>query len=124
MKMKLYSTLWQNEKIHQTESDVVLTDESAEARAVEMQVVNVYPQVTYQTIVGFGGAMTEAAGYSLAQLSEEDRKAALEDYFGKGGNGATVLRTHIDSCDFSLGMYTAVADPVSDPEFTTFYTGT
>ena len=53
MKMKLYSTLWQNEKIHQTESDVVLTDESAEARAVEMQVVNVYPQVTYQTIVGF-----------------------------------------------------------------------
>ena len=30
------------------------------------------------------------------------------------------MRTHIDSCDFSLGMYTAVADPTSDPEFTTF----
>ena len=120
MKMKLYSTLWQDEKINQTESEVVVTDESAESRAVEMQVVNVYPQVTYQTIFGFGGAMTEAAGYALAQLSEEDRKAALKAYFGEGGNGATVLRTHIDSCDFSLGMYTAVEDPVSDPEFTTF----
>ena len=61
MKMKLYSTLWQDEKINQTESEVVVTDESAESRAVEMQVVNVYPQVTYQTIFGFGGAMTEAA---------------------------------------------------------------
>ena len=120
MKMKLYSTLWQDEKIHQTEQEITLTDESAEARAVEMQVVNVYPQATYQTIVGFGGAMTEAAGFALAQLSEEDRQAALKDYFGVGGNGATVVRTHIDSCDFSLGMYTAVADPTSDPEFTTF----
>lgn len=41
MKMKLYSTLWQDEKINQTESEVVVTDESAESRAVEMQVVNV-----------------------------------------------------------------------------------
>ena len=120
MKMGVYSTLWQDEKIHQTEQEITLTDESAEARAVEMQVVNVYPQATYQTIVGFGGAMTEAAGFALAQLSEEDRQAALKDYFGVGGNGATVVRTHIDSCDFSLGMYTAVADPTSDPEFTTF----
>ena len=85
MKMKLYSTLWQDEKINQTESEVVVTDESAESRAVEMQVVNVYPQVTYQTIFGFGGAMTEAAGYALAQLSEEDLKAALKASFGEGG---------------------------------------
>ena len=29
-----------------------------------MQVVNVYPQVMYQKVEGFGGAMTEAAGYA------------------------------------------------------------
>lgn len=120
MKMKLYKTLWENEAIAQAEEELVLTEESAEPRAVEMQVLNVYPQVTYQTIDGFGGAMTESAGYALSKLSAEDRKAAIDAYFGEGGNGATVLRTHIDSCDFSVGMYQAVADVVSDPEFTTF----
>ncbi len=120
MKMKLYSTLWEDEKIVQQENDMVLTDEALEPRPVEMNVVNVYPQMAYQTIRGFGGAMTESAGYALSQLSAEDRKAALDAYFGKDGNGATVLRTHIDSCDFSLNMYQAVADVVSDPEFTTF----
>ena len=120
MKMKLYTTLWENEAIKETVSEPVMTDESKEPRAVEMQVVNVYPQVMYQTVEGFGGAMTEAAGYALSKLSDEDRKAAINAYFGKDGIGSTLIRTHIDSCDFSLGMYQAVEDVVSDPEFTTF----
>lgn len=120
MKMKLYTTLWTDDKISQTVSEPAMTDEAKEARPVEMMVVNVYPQVMYQTVEGFGGAMTEAAGYALSKLSPEDRKAAVDAYFGKDGIGSTLIRTHIDSCDFSLGMYTAVEDPVSDPEFTTF----
>ena len=120
MKMKLYTTLWENETIKETVSEPVMTDESKQPRAVEMQVVNVYPQVMYQKVEGFGGAMTEAAGYALSKLSDEDRKAAIDAYFGKDGIGSTIIRTHIDSCDFSVGMYQAVEDVVSDPEFTTF----
>ena len=120
MKMKLYTTLWENETIKETVSEPVMTDESKQPRAVEMQVVNVYPQVMYQKVDGFGGAMTEAAGYALSKLSDEDRKAAIDAYFGKDGIGSTIIRTHIDSCDFSVGMYQAVEDVVSDPEFTTF----
>ena len=58
MKMNLHSTLWEDEKIVQKEEEIQLTDESLEKRAVEMNVVNIYPQVSYQTIRGFGGAMT------------------------------------------------------------------
>ena len=120
MKMQLHSTLWEDEKIVQKTEELALTDESREPRAVEMNVVNIYPQVTYQTIRGFGGAMTEAAGYALSQLSPEKRAEAIKAYFGEGGNGATVIRTHIDSCDFSCGMYQAVADVNADPDFATF----
>ena len=104
MKMKLYTTLWENETIKETVSEPVMTDESKQPRAVEMQVVNVYPQVMYQKVEGFGGAMTEAAGYALSKLSDEDRKAAIDAYFGKDGIGSPIIRTHIDSCDFSVGM--------------------
>ena len=120
MKMNLHSTLWEDEKIVQKEEEIQLTDESLEKRAVEMNVVNIYPQVSYQTIRGFGGAMTEAAGYALSQLSPEKRAEAIKAYFGEGGNGANVIRTHIDSCDFSLGMYQAVSDVNADPDFATF----
>ena len=120
MKMTLYKTLWEDAKIVQAQEEVAVTEESAEPRAVEMQVLNVYPQVAYQTIDGFGGAMTEAAGYALSKLSAADRKAAIDAYFGEGGNNATILRTHIDSCDFSVGMYQAVADVNADPDFATF----
>ena len=62
MKMKLYTTLWENETIKETVSEPVMTDESKQPRAVEMQVVNVYPQVMYQKVEGFGGAMTDTGG--------------------------------------------------------------
>ncbi len=83
---------------------------------VENQVVNLYPEFTYQKILGFGGAMTESAGYVLSLLPEKLRKEAIREYFGEGGY--TLLRVPVDSCDFSLGMYQAVAD--SDPELTSF----
>ena len=41
MNMKLYTTLWKSEILSQTENEVVLTEESAEPRAVEMEVINI-----------------------------------------------------------------------------------
>ena len=35
---------------------------------VENQVVNLYPEVTFQTFEGFGGAITDAAGYVLSLI--------------------------------------------------------
>lgn len=101
-------------------NEIPLTDEKAEMRAVENQVVNLYPDFEYQTITGFGGALTEAAGYALSRVSEEKRKEMIDAYFGKDGNRYSLIRTHIDSCDFSCGMYQAVSDVNADPDLLTF----
>lgn len=65
----------------------------------------IYPQYQGQTIRGFGGAFTEAAGWCFQQLTEEDQERFLQAYFGKEGLGYTMGRTHMNSCDFSLGNY-------------------
>ena len=120
MKMKLYTTLWEDEKIVETVSEPAVTCEADEPRPVEMQVLNLYPQVSYQKVEGFGGAMTEAAGYALSKLSDADRKAAVDAYYGEGGIGSNLIRVPLDSCDYSLEEYQAVADPIADPDFKTF----
>jgi glucosylceramidase len=85
----------------------------------EMFVVNLYPQKTYQTIDGFGAALTESAGYTLSKLSKENYDKIVEAYYGKDGIGYTLGRIHMDSCDFSLSNYCAV-EKSDDPEFKDF----
>lgn len=77
----------------------------------ELHILNLYPGETFQTLLGFGGAFTEAAGWTLAQMPEEQRAAMLDAYFGPNGLGYTLGRAPIDSCDFALGNYSAVTDP-------------
>jgi glucosylceramidase len=76
-----------------------------------MQSIMVYPELEYQTLLGFGGAFTEAAGYAFSKLKDENSEKALELYFGETGIGYHLMRSHIDSCDFSLGTYCAMNDP-------------
>ncbi len=66
-----------------------------------------------QTILGFGGALTESSATVLAGLSPSARKAALDAYFSPSGSGYTLARTPIASCDFSVAsyQYSTVADP-------------
>lgn len=85
---------------------------------LENQVVNLYPEFSYQKMIGFGGAMTESSAYVLSCLSPADRQEALRLYFGNDGCGYTLLRTHIDSCDFALHVYQA--EPDSDPDLHAF----
>ncbi len=60
----------------------------------------------FQTIEGFGGAFTEAAADTFFKLCPERREEVLKAYFDpKEGHGYTLCRTHINSCDFSLGNY-------------------
>ena len=60
----------------------------------------------FQTIEGFGGAFTEAAADNFYKMSPVRRERILTDCFDPvRGNGYTLCRTHINSCDFSLGSY-------------------
>ena len=77
----------------------------------EKDLINVYPQVRRQTINGFGGAFTDAAGYVFSLMPAELQEQLLHDYFSSEGLGYTLGRTSIDSCDFSLACYAADDDP-------------
>ena len=73
--------------------------------------INLYPQIEYQEIKGFGGAFTEAASTTLDKLSPKNREKILKLYFDpKEGIGYNFGRVHINSCDFSLGNYTYVEE--------------
>jgi glucosylceramidase len=63
------------------------------------------PSKKYQTITGFGGAFTEASAYLLNKMSKENRAKIIEAYFGESGAAYSLTRTHMNSCDFSLGQY-------------------
>ena len=104
---------------HEMES-LTWTDEAALPKAVEANVVGLYPNHTFQTVEGWGCAMTESACWLLAQMSPEDRRAALSRWFGPEGVNARFIRMHIDSCDYALSEYQSVADPLADPELKTF----
>lgn len=60
----------------------------------------------FQVIEGFGGAFTEAAADTFYKLPPEVRTEVLKAYFDvQSGHGYTLCRTHMNSCDFSLGNY-------------------
>jgi glucosylceramidase len=64
------------------------------------------PSVRFQTIEGFGGAFTDASADIFYKLSPKVRAKVLKAYFDlSSGSGYTLCRTHINSCDFSLGNY-------------------
>lgn len=73
----------------------------------ENKLINIYPQITYQKIEGFGGAVTESAGYVYSLMNEKQKAELVRQYFGKDNMKYSFVRIPIDSCDFSLGHYEA-----------------
>lgn len=86
---------------------------------VENELINVYDDVEYQEILGFGGALTEASAVTINKLSKDKQDEILKAYFdAEHGIGYTFCRSHINSCDFSLGNYTYADE--EDPELKNF----
>ena len=115
-KATMYTTILGGKDVVQNVYETSLIPDSKQQ---ELDVVNLYPQKKYQTIQGFGAALTESSGYTLARMSEEKRKEVVEAYYGKEGIGYTLGRVHMDSSDFSLSNYCAVQKP-DDPAFGDF----
>ena len=78
-----------------------------DAQEQENKLINIYSDIKYQTVEGFGGAFTEASCTTLDRLPPERRKEILAAYFDKEkGIGYNFCRTHINSCDYALEEYT------------------
>lgn len=104
MKLELFTTFGGGKKFHQLVSFAADPGE-------EECVVNLYPEVTYETLEGFGGAITESAAYVYSRMGEQQKKRLLEIYFSPQGMNYQFVRLHLDSCDFSLEQYEAMSDP-------------
>ena len=73
----------------------------------------------FQTLLGIGGAITDASAETFAKLSPTQQKELLTAYYDpQKGIGYTLARTNIQSCDFSSESYTYVDD--NDKELKTF----
>jgi len=90
-------------------SDVAFADFG---QPLETQVcVFVDPTKTFQTMVGIGGALTDASAEVFAKLPKETQKEFLTAYYdAKKGIGYNFAGTNIASCDFSSDTYGYVAD--------------
>jgi len=77
------------------------------------------PNKTFQTMIGIGGAITDASAETFAKLPETKQKEFLQAmYDANKGIGYTMARTNIQSCDFSSDTYSYVQD--GDKDLTTF----
>jgi len=73
--------------------------------------VFVDPRRTFQTMIGIGGALTDAAAETFAKLPAARQEDVMTAYYSpERGIGYTLGRTNINSCDFSSDMYTYVTE--------------
>ena len=94
------------QKVEQVDISHLLTTKSIGAPTIKL-----YKNKTRQEILGFGGAFTEAAASVYNKLGTEKKEEIIKAYFGTNGNGYSMARTHINSCDFSLGNYSYCNTP-------------
>lgn len=73
--------------------------------------LRIFPQSPQQVILGFGGALTESSAYVLSLLPQEKQEEVLLAYFDSSKHNYTFARTHLNSCDFSLGNWACMESP-------------
>ena len=106
MDVKVIKTI-KNEKPMQEKKGLIVFEDDGR----ESELINIFPDIEYQEIKGFGGAFTEAASTTLDKLSKENREKIIKLYFdNEEGIGYNLGRVHINSCDFSLGNYACVKE--------------
>src|SRR5581483_6674434 len=81
--------------------------------------IAVEPTKSYQEILGFGAAFTDAACYTFNRLNPSAREALFHELFDPAEMGLSVCRTCVGSSDYSTEAFTYdEGDP--DPELSRF----
>ena len=66
----------------------------------ELRSIKVDKNQIRQSILGFGGAFTEASASIYNELDGDKKSEIIQAYFGDSGNQYNMGRTHINICDF------------------------
>jgi glucosylceramidase len=70
---------------------------------------------TFQTMLGIGGAITDASAETFARMSPAQQDELIKAYYDpKNGIGYTLARTNMQSCDFSSSSYSYVSENDKD----------
>ena len=80
--------------------------------------VYVNPEKSFQTMLGVGGAITDASAEVFAKLPADKQEQIVKAYYSKEGINYKIIRTNIHSCDFSSGSYTYITE--GDSALTSF----
>ncbi|MBQ3413744.1 MAG: glycoside hydrolase family 30 protein [Clostridia bacterium] len=72
---------------------------------IENERINIYPEIKFQEIIGFGAALTQSAGYLLSNVNKNVANEIINEYFSKEGLNYSILRLPIGSSDFSTHSY-------------------
>ena len=80
-------------------------------RTEKQEYIFVDPSKEFQTMLGVGGALTDAAAETFYKLPADKQQEILTAYFDpQKGIGYSLGRTSIHSCDFSSESYTYVTN--------------
>jgi glucosylceramidase len=105
-------------KLRLTPTDNLKFSHSKQPVETEISVF-VEPTKRFQTFMGIGGAITDASAEIFAKLSKEKQTEFLNAYYDtQKGIGYSLLRTTIQSSDFSSGSYSYIQE--GDTELKTF----
>ena len=78
-----------------------------------------YRSITYQQVLGFGGAFTDSASTIFSKLSLSLQSQVLDMYYSEDGLHYNMARLPIGSCDFSLENYNYASNS-GDTNLTSF----
>ncbi len=108
-KVVVYTTA-ENTKLRISQTETVQFVDFGQPKETQ-PCVFVDPAKTFQTLVGIGGALTDASVETFAKLPKEKQQELLQQYYDVNkGIGYSIARTNIHSCDFSSGSYTYVTE--------------
>lgn len=88
-------------------------------RVTEGPAIVLDPGVTFQEVLGFGAALTDAACYLLDKLEPEARRRLFRQLFDPAELGLSVCRIAIGSSDYATKMY-SYDEGEPDPELRRF----
>lgn len=74
-------------------------------KAVITNEIFIDTSITYQNVLGFGGAFTDAAGINIARLSQAAQDNLMNSYFSSRGIEYGVARVPMAGTDFSTRTY-------------------
>jgi glucosylceramidase len=125
--VRVWLTTGDQQSLLARQPDVFLL-KTASARDTSIATIDVDDARTYQQMIGFGAAMTDASAHLIEELAPTQREALLQDLFGRDTGstkiGFSFVRVPMGASDFSMRQYSYDDMPAgqTDPTLAHFST--